>query len=423
MHLDVGTLSVVTVFVTALLGALLVFAGLQNRTIRAPMWWGAAQIVGATGLALVTSRGMIPDFVSVDIANALILLAYGLTWAGARNFDGRRVLPIVVVFAPILWLLACRIPAFAHDPNLRVAVISAMMAMLAAATAEELWRGRNEPLMSRWPTVIVLLAYSAALLARIPATYFSPFADDRSLVGGVSFALLAFGTLLFTVVMSFLLLNMTKERTELQHKINSLVDPLSGVANRRAFLNGSHELFAQQSVDGEPLAILLFDLDRFKDINDRMGHAIGDRVLETFAKSATATLGPDVLFGRIGGEEFASLLPVGDLGEAYAVADRVRRNFSDAASRFADEALAPTVSVGVTIGLDPTAGVDVLLAIADQALYRAKSNGRNRVEAIEQQEQQHEVVARAPSIVPLIGTDKAAFMAADAGIARRRAAR
>ena len=79
MHLDVGTLSVVTVFVTALLGALLVFAGLQNRNIRAPMWWGAAQIVGAIGLGLVTSRGALPDFVSIDLANALILLAYGLT--------------------------------------------------------------------------------------------------------------------------------------------------------------------------------------------------------------------------------------------------------------------------------------------------------------------------------------------------------
>ena len=70
MHLDVGTLSVVTVFVTALLGALLVFAGVQNRSIRAPMWWGAAQIGGAAGLALVSSRGVAPDFVSIDVANA-----------------------------------------------------------------------------------------------------------------------------------------------------------------------------------------------------------------------------------------------------------------------------------------------------------------------------------------------------------------
>jgi diguanylate cyclase (GGDEF)-like protein len=419
MHLDVGTLSVVTVFVTALLGALLVFAGVQNRTIRAPLWWGAAQIVGATGLALASSRGSIPDFISIDIANALVLLAYGLTWAGARKFDGRKVLPIVVVFAPILWLLACRIPAFADDVNLRVVVVSGMMAMLAAATAEEFWRGSDEPLMSRWPTVIVLLAYAAALLARIPATYFSPALDNQSVMSGVSFALLAFGTLLFTVVMSFLLLNMTKERTELQHKINSLVDPLSGVANRRAFINGANQLFQQQAIDGEPLGVFLFDLDRFKQINDAMGHAVGDLVLQTFAQSATSTLGSEALFGRIGGEEFACLMPVGDLGEAFAIGDRIRRNFADAALRFADATLAPTVSVGVTIALDSNAGLDALLAAADRALYRAKANGRNRVEASAPPDEAREVIAAAPPIVPLVGSDRPGLEHAAASIRRR----
>jgi diguanylate cyclase (GGDEF)-like protein len=406
MNLDVGTLSVVTVFVTALLGALLVFAGLQNRSIRAPMWWGAAQIIGAVGLALVTSRGAVPDFVSIDIANALVLLAYGLTWAGARVFDGRKVLPLVVIFAPVVWLLACRIPAFESDANLRVVVVSAMMAMLAAATAEELWRGREEPLMSRWPTVIVLLAYAAALLARIPATYFSPVLHDQSLMSGVSFALIAFGTLLFTVVMSFLLLNMTKERTELQHKINAMVDPLSGVANRRAFLDGAHRLFRRQEVEREPLAMLLFDLDRFKEINDRMGHAVGDRVLQTFAAMTTTTLGTDVLFGRIGGEEFASLLPVGDLGEAFAIADRVRRNFAQSAARFANGDLTPTVSIGVTLGIAAKSDVDTLLEVADRALYRAKANGRDRVEATAPLDEVEAPVSCAPSIVPLIGTER-----------------
>lgn len=422
MNLDIGTLSVVTVFVTALLGALLVFAGLQNRSIRSPMWWGAAQIVGAAGLALATSRGSVPDFVAVDIANALVLLGYGLTWAGARIFDGRKVQPLVVVFAPILWLLVCRIPAFADDINLRVVVLSAMLAMLAAATAEEFWRGRDEPLMSRWPTVIVLLAYAAALLARIPATYFSPLLDSNSLMSSVSFALIAFGTLLFTVVMAFLLLNMTKERTELQHKINSLVDPLSGVANRRAFLNGAARLFGQQALDREPLAVLLCDLDRFKAINDRMGHAVGDRVLQTFAKAATSTLGSDVLFGRIGGEEFASLVPVGDLGEAFAVADRVRRNFAAAAARFTDGDLAPTVSIGVTLGVDGKSDVDTLLEVADRALYRAKSNGRNRVEATAPLDEVSAPFARAPSIVPLLGAERADIPFAGAAGTRRRAA-
>jgi diguanylate cyclase (GGDEF)-like protein len=345
------------------------------------MWWGAAHIVSAAGLGLGSTGNAFSEFVANDIGSALVLFGYGLTWAGARVFDGRKVSPLVVVFAPTLWLLACRVPAFAENLNLRVTAVSAMMAMLAAATAEEFWRGRDEQLMSRWPTVIVLLAYAAALLARIPATYFSPMLDDNWLMSVVSLAVLAFGTLLFTVVMAFLLLNMTKERTELAHKIAALVDPLSGVANRRAFLGGSSRLFAQQKLDREPLAMLLFDLDRFKDINDRLGHAVGDQVLQVFARTATATLGSDVLFGRIGGEEFASLLAVGDLGEAIAVADRVRRNFSEAAAQFAEYGVAPTVSVGVTLRLEAMVEIEDLLVVADEALYRAKGNGRNRIEA------------------------------------------
>src|SRR5450759_33703 len=84
MQLDVQALSVVTVFVTALLGALLVFAGLQNRAVRAPMIWSSAYIVGAVGLALLTTHGSAPDWIAIDIANALVLLGSALTWAGAE---------------------------------------------------------------------------------------------------------------------------------------------------------------------------------------------------------------------------------------------------------------------------------------------------------------------------------------------------
>jgi diguanylate cyclase (GGDEF)-like protein len=106
-----------------------------------------------------------------------------------------------------------------------------------------------------------------------------------------------------------------------------------------------------------------------------------------------------VLFGRIGGEEFAAMLPVGDHGEAFAIADRVRRNFATAAARFAENDLTPTVSVGMTIGLDAKAEVEDLLVIADEALYRAKANGRDRVEASSLAEEAGEL--RTPSIVPL----------------------
>lgn len=407
MQLDVTTLSVVTVFVTALLGALLVFAGVQNRSIRAPMWWGAAYIIGAAGLSLVASRGGVSDFLSVDLGNAFVLLGYGLIWSGARVFDDRKVRPALLLLAPALWLVLCRVPVVAADVNLRVIVASTMLATLATLTAEEFWRGRDEPLMSRWPTVIVLLAYAAVLLARIPAAVVSPYLDNGSFVSGLSFALLAFGTLLFTVVMAFLLLNMTKERTELKHKINAMIDPLSGVPNRRAFLDGSARLMRQQAIDRQPLAMMLFDLDRFKQINDRFGHALGDRALQVFARSATATLGADILFGRIGGEEFAAMLPVGDIDEGFAIADRVRRNFAAAAQELGDRELRPTVSVGVTLGCPPHNDVDELLARADRGLYRAKELGRNRVEAAAGLD-----TAEAPSIVPALSGDRKSAAAA-----------
>jgi diguanylate cyclase (GGDEF)-like protein len=158
-------------------------------------------------------------------------------------------------------------------------------------------------------------------------------------------------------------------------------------------------------IEREPLAVFLFDLDRFKEINDRLGHALGDKVLQTFAGTATQTLGSDVMFGRIGGEEFATIFPVGDLGEAVAVADRVRRNFATEAVQHADGDLSPTVSIGVTLGIDPNTDVDALLAAADEALYRAKANGRNRVEATEPVAMEG-LNVRAPSIVPLLGAGR-----------------
>jgi diguanylate cyclase (GGDEF)-like protein len=162
-------------------------------------------------------------------------------------------------------------------------------------------------------------------------------------------------------------------------------------------------LFARQDGDREPLAVLLFDLDHFKQINDQFGHATGDAVLQIFATTATQTLGADILFARIGGEEFACCVPVGDIDEAFAIADRVRRNFAAAAARF-DRRFAPSVSAGVTLGGDPQATVTERLAIVDRALYRAKELGRNRVEI--EMPQGDAANAGSRSIVPIIGPDR-----------------
>jgi diguanylate cyclase (GGDEF)-like protein len=127
--------------------------------------------------------------------------------------------------------------------------------------------------------------------------------------------------------------------------------------------------------------LLLFDLDRFKRINDTFGHHIGDRVLTGFGGAATASLRPD--FGRLGGEEFASLLPDTSLDEGLAVAERIRSNFEAAALAVGANTLAATVSVGVAVSIDPGRNLADIIKAADLALYRAKADGRQPCRACE----------------------------------------
>ncbi len=333
MRLDIPTLAVVTVFVTALLGGLLLFAGTQNRAMRAPTVWGLSFLLGATGLGLVIVRDRVPDWLSIECANALVLAGMSLIWTGARLFDRRTVRLAHIVAVPTLWFAACLLPVVGRDINARTMLCSVLAATLSVLTARELWRGRGEPLLSRWPTVLTLLGYATAMLARIPATVLMPqIATSTDVLGSALFPALAFGTLMFTIILAFLLLNMSKERTELQHKMASLVDPLSGVANRRAFLAGAEQIGAQTSA-GERLGVMLFDLDHFKAINDANGHATGDAVIKLFAREAARTLGHGALFGRIGGEEFGALMRVGDGGDVIDVAQRIRLTFAAAVAR------------------------------------------------------------------------------------------
>src|SRR5476649_2346397 len=124
----------------------------------------------------------------------------------------------------------------------------------------------------------------------------------------------------------------------------------------------------------------MIDLDHFKSINDRFGHAIGDKILQMFAEGTSEKLGPRDLIGRLGGEEFAIVLHDVNRERALAVAERIRSTFAEVASVIDNCAVHSTVSVGVVIEHAAASDITALLSQADQALYYAKSRGRNRVE-------------------------------------------
>jgi diguanylate cyclase (GGDEF)-like protein len=191
---------------------------------------------------------------------------------------------------------------------------------------------------------------------------------------------LSFEALLFTIAIAFILLAMAKERTEHRHKTAALVDPLTGLANRRAFLQDGEAQLNRQLTDPHPTAVMLLDLDHFKSINDRFGHALGDRVLEIFADVASGCVRRMDLFGRLGGEEFGALLIDTTRGRAQVVAEEIRARFAAATREVDGRAVEGTVSIGIVISQDAVLDLSALLAQADHALYRAKDNGRNCVE-------------------------------------------
>ena len=380
MNLDVNTLFMVTIYVEAILGLLLLFAWIQNSSIHAVAWWGFSDLMRALSIVLFGLHGAVPDVISIDLANAILFTSFAMTWTGARLFDGRSARPLGLIAGAAIWLVLCRVPAVMEMTELRVLISASIVTSYTWLTAYEFWRGRGEPLVSRWPAIFMLFAHGSLFLLRTPLARMLPWSPGNEVFGSVWLTVLSFEALLFTIALAFILLAMAKERTEFRHKTAAMVDPLTGIANRRAFLHEGTQIMRKQSLDKKSGAVLLIDLDHFKSINDRFGHAIGDRVLQVFAESASANVKSSDLVGRLGGEEFAAVIYDVDRERALIMAERIRSAFAAAAVEVDGRPVMATVSIGMVFNEDATFDVSALLAQADQALYHAKERGRNRVE-------------------------------------------
>ncbi|PBC06848.1 GGDEF domain-containing protein [Mesorhizobium sp. WSM3859] len=161
-------------------------------------------------------------------------------------------------------------------------------------------------------------------------------------------------------------------------KAETHTDPLSGILNRRGFEERATQLLDQCRKAGFPVALVLADLDHFKALNDRHGHEAGDRVIADFAAKLSSATGARGAAGRIGGEEFAVLLPLSDLGAARLFAEAIRSFYSAGAV----DGLPPGTRVTASFGVAARSGSEGLMPLmrrADEALYKAKKNGRDSV--------------------------------------------
>lgn len=376
MTLDIYTLFVCELYVLGFLSIILVFA-----------WVGAQydRVLGCTTLALVLTLGAVLlsslrsagfHFLPVAVGNVMLLLAYGNLLNAFRIFCGKPI-GFSWLAGGLLWAILCLFPEFYYSQPKRVLVICLLCIIFTGALIRLLWRVHASLTVTFWPAQILLWIHLLFHVARL-------FLDDavaspvRGSIGGSSFSVyVILESILFVIGLTFTILAMVNERTQIAHKLASMHDPLTSVWNRRALFEQAEKM-AQRSARQTQTFVysaVLFDLDHFKSINDRFGHQQGDQVLVDFCQVVQGLLPEEAHFARLGGEEFAAIIP-GDADQAQVVCERIRL----ATQLSQPNDVRYTVSIGFATALQAGQPFPPLLALADEALYRAKASGRNRIE-------------------------------------------
>lgn len=388
MILDIRTLYVVTAVACLVLGALQLVAYCTQRFERWPAWWGLSNVLLGFGTLGVALRGMAPDFVTVQLANVVTVAAFLLLLVSVRAFAQRPALPWwVVTGVAVSQVLLFALWSAPADFRARIAFESVVFALCDSAIVVEGVRlARRHRLKSAW--LLAGCFGATALLFSIRAVMTS-----RGAIGGTTlfspptatYQWMAVTGDVFITLRGFTLLLMAAERSHQLLFDHAQRDPLTGALNRSGLHLSYGRVAAARGAARHDdamsgiVSLVVIDFDHFKAINDTHGHTMGDDVLRLFATTARGDLRTGDTLARYGGDEFVVLLPRTAGDEALAIAERIRVAFANATSSLGALALQPTLSIGVAAGSLVVDTLDTILQRADEALYRSKREGRNRV--------------------------------------------
>lgn len=386
---DPWTLWAVLMVAAAILAIAMLFVWWMTPTEPALAHWAGAMGMFVLGIFCASLRGQIPDFASVELGNSAMLAAYGLIWTGMRRFDRRATRMIYVLIAPAIFVMLCQLPPLSVSAVARVVMVSVMIAVLSLFSLEQLWRGDASASRARTAMFAILAIVLALNLVRVLIASSQIDGDNRvTLFSDPSVAGFGLVALALAIFLCFSMVLMVRERTEMLYRSAAQRDELTGLFNRRGFM----ELSLATCLSGGPIAVMILDLDHFKAVNDRYGHLAGDRVLKLLAQVLRENLRQTDIIGRIGGEEFAAVLPGATVGIARQAAERVQRGLYEGAAQLnlgdGSTPLHCTASIGLAIASMPVGAtvteieirLQALMARADGVLYQAKSDGRNRIE-------------------------------------------
>jgi diguanylate cyclase (GGDEF)-like protein len=359
---------------------LLVLSSLRSSGAPGIREWFAANAMAVLALPLFAARGVAPDILSIEVANTLLLGTTAAMLAGFRRHLGLPVPWGRLAGCVALGLLA--IVVLHHGVDSTAWRMVAMSLLHGALCLEMgmLLRPALSHAPRRYPVLFtVCAAFGNAAAQLVRALVYGlqaggvrlPWEDTTLSMVFFSIGALALPALTLGAVMMVNAELVARARHAADH------DHLTGARSRRAFFDLAARERARALRAGSPLSLLLFDVDHFKRINDTHGHATGDRVLADIVERAGAVVRNIDVVARLGGEEFAVLLPDTAEDTALLVAERLRHALDRSFDGSAGD-VGYTVSIGVaTLGADES--IEGMLSRADAALYAAKAGGRNAV--------------------------------------------
>jgi diguanylate cyclase (GGDEF)-like protein len=374
---DMNTVLFLVIATCFLVGSMLLLAWNNNRKEIAYLWWAGGFVIAGLGLAMIagSDRG---GHSGTAVGTLLVLIGLTFCWGGARTFDHRPINAWPVAIGLISWAVVNTIPPVTRSPQLQSAIMSCFLAFYSLAIGLEFWRGRGETLASRAPLAILCFVNGGVHLAHLALAWIPSDVMDAGRSDFI-FATMLFQPALILVAGGLYGVGLGRDRVEQELRRAAQIDSLTGVLNRGALFERGEQLLAEAHRNNRALSVMLFDLDRFKDINDTLGHLAGDLVLQAFARIASTNLRASDAVGRIGGEEFCIVLPGATANGAKAIAERVRADFAANRITWNGQDIPATVSVGVVSMEGHHHSFDQLLSLADRALYGAKRSGRDKV--------------------------------------------
>ena len=383
MHFDVATAMLVTSALTLVVGSSLAVAVSRypDRLRQAMHIWIGGLLLQIPVFLMFGLLGALPGVPAVVMANALFAFAYAEMGRAVRVFAGNDPRLTRLELALIAALVAIPIVFGYIWPDVRLRLIfgAPLLACLSLGVARSILVRADRTLRAADYLTAGLFALSALPMLLRGAIELASYRFDvesaRSFARNLFF--LTGSGLPLVGTIGFLL--MCNDRINEQLSRLAMLDPLTGVFNRRTFEERAQLVIAAAVERGRPLSLLAVDIDHFKDVNDEFGHAGGDEALRLVVALMRETLAEGQILSRIGGEEFAVLLPGADEDEARATAERLRRHLEGSPVDVEGRELFLKISAGVaTLGPDMET-LAILLRAADRALYAAKRAGRNRV--------------------------------------------